>query len=341
MIDVEFAAQYLQLVHGHAHPALRTTSTSPALRAAARVRRRAGARARAARSGLPVPARHRASAARRARSADPSPARHPRRARQARAPLGFPDGGVLLEHVERWQRDIRAAYLAARSVRSAIAQRTARGTAIEQAVRGDPIACAVLLVIPRRALVRSGYGHQEARHDLARRRSSSPGTARPSTCSRTRCTTASARSKASARTSARDGRTAIFRLREHIERLLDSCAICTMDVPYTRDAADGGVPRGRAREQDDVVLPAPARLPRLRRARPRLARAAGPHDGRLLRVGRVPRRRRPQEGDQVHDLRLHPRQRQRGDEQGQDLRPVRDARCSRSGWRSRAASTRR
>ncbi len=33
----------------------------------------------------------------------------------------------------------------------------------------------------------------------------------------------------------KDGRTAIFRLREHIERLLDSCAICTMDVPHTRD----------------------------------------------------------------------------------------------------------
>jgi branched-chain amino acid aminotransferase len=32
-----------------------------------------------------------------------------------------------------------------------------------------------------------------------------------------------------------DGRSAIFRLREHIERLLDSCAICTMDVPYTRE----------------------------------------------------------------------------------------------------------
>lgn len=32
-----------------------------------------------------------------------------------------------------------------------------------------------------------------------------------------------------------DGRTAIFRLREHIERLLDSSHICTMDVPYTRD----------------------------------------------------------------------------------------------------------
>jgi branched-chain amino acid aminotransferase len=32
-----------------------------------------------------------------------------------------------------------------------------------------------------------------------------------------------------------DGRTAIFRLREHIERLLDSCQICTMDVPYTTE----------------------------------------------------------------------------------------------------------
>ncbi len=32
-----------------------------------------------------------------------------------------------------------------------------------------------------------------------------------------------------------DGRTAIFRLREHIERLLDTCQICTIEVPYTAD----------------------------------------------------------------------------------------------------------
>ncbi len=32
-----------------------------------------------------------------------------------------------------------------------------------------------------------------------------------------------------------DGRTAVFRLREHIDRLLDSAAICTMEVPYTRE----------------------------------------------------------------------------------------------------------
>ncbi len=32
-----------------------------------------------------------------------------------------------------------------------------------------------------------------------------------------------------------DGRTAIFRLREHIERLFDSCTICTIDIPFTVD----------------------------------------------------------------------------------------------------------
>ncbi len=32
-----------------------------------------------------------------------------------------------------------------------------------------------------------------------------------------------------------DGRGAIFRLGEHIDRLFDSCQICTLDVPYTRE----------------------------------------------------------------------------------------------------------
>jgi branched-chain amino acid aminotransferase len=31
-----------------------------------------------------------------------------------------------------------------------------------------------------------------------------------------------------------DGKTAIFRLAEHIDRLFESCQICTIDVPYTR-----------------------------------------------------------------------------------------------------------
>ena len=32
-----------------------------------------------------------------------------------------------------------------------------------------------------------------------------------------------------------DGKTAIFRLTEHINRLFDSCKICTIDVPFTRE----------------------------------------------------------------------------------------------------------
>jgi branched-chain amino acid aminotransferase len=32
-----------------------------------------------------------------------------------------------------------------------------------------------------------------------------------------------------------DGRTAIFRLREHLDRLYDSCHIATLDLPYTRE----------------------------------------------------------------------------------------------------------
>ena len=32
-----------------------------------------------------------------------------------------------------------------------------------------------------------------------------------------------------------DGKTTVFRLREHIERLLDSCKLCYLKSPYSRD----------------------------------------------------------------------------------------------------------
>src|SRR5215216_3920146 len=32
-----------------------------------------------------------------------------------------------------------------------------------------------------------------------------------------------------------DGKTHVFRLREHVQRLLDSCAICTLEPAYTRE----------------------------------------------------------------------------------------------------------
>src|SRR5277367_1192109 len=103
VIDVEFAAQYLQLVHGHAHPELRTTSTSAALRAAAAL-------------GLAPPEvallldqgyRFLRGIEHRLRVVHDQPIHRlpdtrvelDRLARRA----GFPDGGALVERVERWQ----------------------------------------------------------------------------------------------------------------------------------------------------------------------------------------------------------------------------------------------
>ncbi len=111
IMDIEFAAQYLQLVHGHAHAELRTTATVVALRAAAatgitparevelldqgyRFLRKIEHRMRVVHDQpihrLPEPRDELDKLARRS---------------------GFPDGSVLLEHVKRWQHDIRGAYL--------------------------------------------------------------------------------------------------------------------------------------------------------------------------------------------------------------------------------------
>jgi glutamate-ammonia-ligase adenylyltransferase len=112
VIDVEFAAQYLQLVHGHAHPELRTTSTSTALRAASEL-------------GLAPPdvvelldqgyrflrgIEHRLRVVhdQPIHRLPESPVELARLARRS----GFPDGATLLERVERTQHDVRAAYRA-------------------------------------------------------------------------------------------------------------------------------------------------------------------------------------------------------------------------------------
>jgi len=111
VIDVEFAAQYLQLVHGHAHPALRTTGTAAALEAAAA----AGVAPAGDVELLAQGYRFLRKIEHRLRVVHDQPIH---RLPEARGELdklarrsGFPDGGVLLEHVERWQHDIRATYL--------------------------------------------------------------------------------------------------------------------------------------------------------------------------------------------------------------------------------------
>jgi glutamate-ammonia-ligase adenylyltransferase len=110
VIDVEFAAQYLQLVHGHAHPALRTTSTVEALRAAAR----AGVAPAPEVELLDQGYRFLRGIEHRLRVVHDQPIHRlpetklelDRLARRS----GFPDGAVLLAHVERWQHEVRAAY---------------------------------------------------------------------------------------------------------------------------------------------------------------------------------------------------------------------------------------
>ncbi|HEY4241202.1 MAG TPA: bifunctional [glutamate--ammonia ligase]-adenylyl-L-tyrosine phosphorylase/[glutamate--ammonia-ligase] adenylyltransferase [Kofleriaceae bacterium] len=108
IIDIEFAAQYLQLVYGHAHTALRVTGTAPALRAAV------GLAPADDLALLEQGYRFLRGIEHRLRVVHDEPIHRLPEARTELDKLarraGFPDGGVLLAHVERWQHDIRAAY---------------------------------------------------------------------------------------------------------------------------------------------------------------------------------------------------------------------------------------
>ena len=110
IMDIEFVAQYLQLVYGHAHPALRTTATTTALRAAAD----AGIAPVRDLELLDQGYRFLRRIEHRLRVVHDQPIHRLPEARDELDKLarraGFPDGGVLLAHVERWQHDIRAAY---------------------------------------------------------------------------------------------------------------------------------------------------------------------------------------------------------------------------------------
>jgi len=110
VIDIEFAAQFLQLVHGHSEPTLRTPSTSEALRAAA-------ARGVAQPSQLALLEqgyRFLRGIENRLRVVHDEPIHRlpetklelDRLARRT----GFADGAALLAHARRWQHDVREVY---------------------------------------------------------------------------------------------------------------------------------------------------------------------------------------------------------------------------------------
>jgi glutamate-ammonia-ligase adenylyltransferase len=111
IMDIEFAAQYLQLVHGHAHAGLRTTGTAPALAAAAR----AGIASEDDVQLLAQGYRFLRKIEHRLRVVHDQPIHQLPQARDELDKLarrsGYPDGDVLQDHVARWQHDVRAAYL--------------------------------------------------------------------------------------------------------------------------------------------------------------------------------------------------------------------------------------
>ena len=110
IIDVEFAAQFLQLAHGHAHPGLRTPATAPAL-AAARAAGVAPAHElelleEGYRFWRLIEHRMRVVHDRAVHRLPDDPAELARLARRC----GFPGGDALRERVARWQHDVRAAF---------------------------------------------------------------------------------------------------------------------------------------------------------------------------------------------------------------------------------------
>lgn len=108
VLDVEFAAQYLQLVHGHAHPALRTTSTADALAAATAVAPLTDLHllAEGYRFLRAIEHRMRVVHDQPITRLPDAPEELAKLARRA----GDPDGAALVERVARWQRDLRACF---------------------------------------------------------------------------------------------------------------------------------------------------------------------------------------------------------------------------------------
>ena len=86
---------------------------------------------------------------------------------------------------------------------------------------------------------------------------------------------------------------AIFRLKEHTERLFNSAKIFMMEIPFTPRAVVRGAARGGPRQQARVLLSAPARVLRLGKNGREPEGRRGARGDRGLALGRLPRRRRP------------------------------------------------
>ena len=121
-----------------------------------------------------------------------------------------------------------------------------------------------------------------------------------------------------------DGRTHIFRLREHIERLLDSCDDLHDGLAVHARPAHAGVPRCRAPNKMTACYLRP--LVYLGYGALGLGSLEPPVRTMVAcyEWGAYLGDEGLKKGIKCMISGLHARERQRGDEQGQDLRPVRD-----------------
>ena len=87
--------------------------------------------------------------------------------------------------------------------------------------------------------------------------------------------------------------TAVFRYREHLERLHRSAELYYMELPYTLEKLREATHEVIAVNKLSELLHPPDRLPRLRRDGPLPAERSGRRRDRRLAVGRLPRRGRP------------------------------------------------
>ena len=83
--------------------------------------------------------------------------------------------------------------------------------------------------------------------------------------------------------------TAIFRVKEHTERLFNSAHIYMMKIPYDRANAHRGAARSRAGERADELLHPPDRVLRLGEDGRLAERRESPRRDRNVAVGRLSR----------------------------------------------------
>ena len=116
---------------------------------------------------------------------------------------------------------------------------------------------------------------------------------------------------------------AIFRGREHYERLLYSAKVAAHPLPLRRRRVLAGDHRRRACQQPAQRIRAPAHLPRLQHARRRRPRLPGRGDRRLRAVGRVSGQGRAGEWRRRAGEHLAAHGARHVQHVGQDRRPVR------------------